>query len=387
MKVNWNSKYTTISVYCFLVVSCIIIFYLSLSQIDVVYAKVQEGIGVLQPFFIGIVIAYLLNFIVKFLEEVAIKNKYISKVIKKPKRWLSLFIAYSIAVFLVALFIKFVLPQLIDSIVGLINDIPRYIDSSNELISKAYKKLDLSPRNQQLINSNINKLIDYIIKTATGLLPILGNLFKTLASSVWNIVIGLIVSIYLLMEKEKFIALSRKVTYGIMPVKAAEKINEVAHRSNDVFGKFLTGKIFDSFIIGILTFIILAIFKMPYTTLVSVIVGCTNIIPFFGPFIGAIPSFLIIMFVDPIKAIWFLVIILIIQQLDGNIIGPKILGNSIGISAFWILFAIMVAGKFLGLVGMVIGVPIFAVFYTLIKEFIEERLKKKGLKVETKDYM
>lgn len=387
MKINWNIKYTTIAVYSFLVVSCIIIFYLSLSQIDVVYAKIQEGIGVLQPFFIGIVIAYLLNFIVRFLEERAIKNKYISKVIKEPKRWLSLLITYSIAFFLLALFIRFVLPQLIDSIVGLINDIPRYIDSSNEFISKTYKKLNLSPKNQQLINNNLNKLIDYIIKTATGLLPILGNVFRTLASSIWNIVIGVIVSIYLLMEKEKFIALSRKVTYGIMPIKAADKISEVAHRSNDVFGKFLTGKIFDSFIIGVLTFIILSIVKMPYTTLVSVIVGCTNIIPFFGPFIGAIPSFLIILFVDPIKAIWFLVIILIIQQLDGNIIGPKILGNSIGISAFWILFAIMVAGKFLGLVGMVIGVPIFAVFYTLLKEFIEDRLKKKGLKVETEEYM
>lgn len=387
MKINWNTKYTTIAVYCVLVVSCIIIFYLSLSQIDIVYAKIQEGIGVLQPFFIGIVIAYLLNFIVKFLEERAIKNKYISKVIKEPKRWLSLLITYSIAFFLVALFIRFVLPQLIDSIVGLINDVPRYIDSSNEFISKTYKKLDLSPKNQQLINDNLNKLIDYIIKTATGLLPILGNVFRTLASSIWNIVIGVIVSIYLLMEKEKFIALSRKVTYGIMPIKAADKISEVAHRSNDVFGKFLTGKIFDSFIIGVLTFIILSIVKMPYTTLVSVIVGCTNIIPFFGPFIGAIPSFLIILFVDPIKAIWFLVIILMIQQLDGNIIGPKILGNSIGISAFWILFAIMVAGKFLGLVGMVIGVPIFAVFYTLLKEFIEDRLKKKGLKVETEEYM
>ena len=387
MKINWNTKYTTIAVYCFLLVSCIIIFYLSLSQIDIVYAKIQEGIGVLQPFFIGIVIAYLLNFMVKFLEEVAIKNKYISKVIKEPKRWLSLLITYSIAFFLVALFVRFVLPQLIDSIVGLINDIPRYIDSSNELISKTYKKLDLNPKNQQLINNYINKLIDYIIKTATGLLPILGNIFRTLASSIWNIVIGVIISIYLLMEKEKFIALSRKVTYGFMPIKAADKINEVAHRSNDIFGKFLTGKIFDSLIIGVLTFIVLSIVKMPYTTLVSVIVGCTNIIPFFGPFIGAIPSFLIIVFVDPIKAIWFLVIILIIQQIDGNIIGPKILGNSIGISAFWILFAIMVAGKFLGLVGMIIGVPIFAVFYTLLKEFIEDRLKKKGLKVETKDYM
>lgn len=126
---------------------------------------------------------------------------------------------------------------------------------------------------------------------------------------------------------------------------------------------------------------------MPYTLLISVIVGITNIIPFFGPFIGAIPSVIIILFVSPIKAFWFLVIILIIQQIDGNIIGPKILGDSIGISAFWILFSILVAGKFLGLVGMVIGVPLFAIVYSIIKEIIEDKLDKKGLKTETEDYM
>ena len=162
---------------------------------------------------------------------------------------------------------------------------------------------------------------------------------------------------------------------------------DALHRSSDTFGKFLSGKILDSLIIGILTFVILTIFKMPYTLLVSVIVGITNIIPFFGPFIGAIPSVIIILFVSPIKALWFLLIILVIQQIDGNIIGPKILGDSIGISAFWILFSILVAGKFLGLVGMVIGVPLFAVIYSIIKEVVESQLDKKGMKTKTEDYM
>ena len=152
------------------------------------------------------------------------------------------------------------------------------------------------------------------------------------------------------------------------------------------FGKFLVGKLLDSCIIGVLTFFILTVCKMPYTILISVIVGITNIIPFFGPFIGAIPSFIIILFVSPVKALWFLLIILIVQQIDGNIIGPKILGDSIGISAFWILFAILVAGKFLGIVGMIVGVPLFAVIYSLLKEVVEGRLKKKGLKTDTKDY-
>ena len=134
-------------------------------------------------------------------------------------------------------------------------------------------------------------------------------------------------------------------------------------------------------------FTILTIFKMPYTILISVIIGITNIIPFFGPFLGAIPSFVIIMFVSPTKALWFLLIILIIQQLDGNIIGPKILGDSIGISAFWILFSLLVAGKLLGLVGMIIGVPLFAIIYSIIKDIVEFRLNKKGLPKETDDYI
>ncbi|WP_368253498.1 AI-2E family transporter [Clostridium paraputrificum] len=199
--------------------------------------------------------------------------------------------------------------------------------------------------------------------------------------------LGIIISIYILIDKEKFCALAKKISYAILPQRAADKTIEITHRSSDTFGKFLSGKILDSLIIGILTFVVLTIFKMPYTLLVSVIVGITNIIPFFGPFIGAIPSVIIILFVSPVKALWFLLIILVIQQIDGNIIGPKILGDSIGISAFWILFSILVAGKFLGLVGMVIGVPLFAVIYSIIKEVVESQLDKKGMKTKTEDYM
>ena len=209
----------------------------------------------------------------------------------------------------------------------------------------------------------------------------------SLLSSIWNIVLGLIVSIYLLIDKEKFCALSRKITCALFNEEHSQVAIDLAHRTNDTFGKFLSGKIIDSAIIGILTFIILTIFKMPYTILISVIIGITNIIPFFGPFFGAIPSFVIIMFVSPVKALWFLLIILIIQQLDGNVIGPKILGDSIGISAFWILFALLVAGKILGLVGMIIGVPLFAIIYSIIKDITESKLRKKGLPTETSDYM
>ena len=211
-------------------------------------------------------------------------------------------------------------------------------------------------------------------------------MLKTVASSVWNIVIGLIVSIYLLIDKEKFCALSKKITCAVFNEKNASIAIDLAHRSNDTFGKFLSGKIIDSAIIGVLTFIILTIFKMPYTILISVIIGITNIIPFFGPFFGAIPSFVIIMFVSPIKALWFLLIIFVIQQLDGNIIGPTILGQSTGIGSIWVLFSILIFGDLFGFVGMIIGVPTFAVIYYLISKYVFKKLAARDMEDVVEDY-
>ncbi|WP_294404594.1 AI-2E family transporter [uncultured Clostridium sp.] len=389
MKIDWNTKYTTIATYCFIVACAVIAFYLGISQMGVVLSKISGAIGILQPFIIGFAIAYILNFILRFFERTIFEFEFVKKMELKrnSKRAISIMITYLTSFIVVYLFVKFVLPQLVDSIVGLINDIPMYINKTTKFIDDMLLKLNIENQYLDLINENFNRFIEYVIKFVTNLLPVLGTLLTSVASKIWNIVLGVIVSIYLLSDKERFCALSKKVTYAMMPKKAAEKTIEIAHRSNSTFGKFLIGKLLDSAIIGILTFFILTVSKMPYVILISVIVGITNIIPFFGPFIGAIPSFIIILFVSPIKALWFLVIILVIQQIDGNIIGPKILGDSIGISAFWILFAILVAGKFLGLVGMIIGVPLFAVVYSLIKEMIEAKLKKKGMNIDTEDYL
>lgn len=389
MKIDWNTKYTTIATYVFIVACSIIIFYLGISQLGVVLSKIHGAIGILQPFIIGFSMAYLLNFILKFYEKKIFENSNIKKLKlkQKTKRSFGILFTYATALVVVFLFIKFVLPQVVDSISGLINDIPSYINETNKFIDGTLAKLNIDQQYLRIINENFNDLVNYIIKVATNFLPLLGGMLTTVASSIWNIILGIIVSIYLLIDKEKFCALIKKITYAIFPKSASEKILEVSYMSNSIFGKFLIGKIVDSAIIGVLTFFILALCKMPYAILVSVIVGITNIIPFFGPFIGAVPSFIIILFISPVKSLWFLVIIFIIQQLDGNIIGPKILGDSIGISAFWILFSILVAGKFLGLIGMVIGVPLFAVIYAIVKEIIEGKLKKKNMNYKTEDYL
>lgn len=387
MKVNWNTKYTTISVYSFIVVSSIIVFYLALSQIGAITDKISEFIQVLQPFIIGFSIAYLLNFVLDFYENKVLEHQIFKKVKLKSKRGLGLLLTYITAFIVLGLFIQFVLPQLVDSIIGLANDIPGYITNGTKMLEEAMLNLDLGEEFYNTIVENINSFINYIIKLATNLIPVMGGMLATIASSIWNIILGIIISVYMLIDKERFFGLSKKVIYAFLSEEKAEKVIELTHRSNLTFGKFLSGKILDSTIIGVLTFIVLKIFDMPYALLVSVIIGVTNIIPFFGPFIGAIPSFIIILFISPTKALWFILIVLIIQQIDGNIIGPKILGDSIGISAFWILFSIMIAGKVLGFVGMIIGVPLFAVIYSLIKEVVEEKLRNKGLKTNTSDYI
>lgn len=384
MKINWNEKYNTISVYSFLVISSLILFSLGLFKMEIITTKLGGMLSLFEPFIIGFSIAYLCNFILEYYEDKVFKLKPFNGV--KRKRGLGLLFTYLTVFVMLGLFISFVLPQLIDSILGLVNDIPGYVKNLNSMSANLISKLDVKAEYYDTLVSGYNSFIDYVIKTATGLIPVLAGAVSKVIGSVWNIVLGLIISIYLLIEKEKFIAISKKMVYAFASEKRAARVLELTHRSNDTFGRFLVGKIIDSAIIGVLTFIVLTIFNVPYTLLVATIVGITNIVPFFGPFIGAVPSFIIILFVSPEKAITFVFIILVIQQLDGNFIGPKILGDSIGISAFWIIFSILIAGELFGFVGMVLGVPMFAVIYSIIKENVENRLRKKGMATETGAY-
>ena len=386
MKINWNNRYATIAMYSFLVICASILLYLGISNINEIKSSLNDFVSTLQPFIIGGTLAYLVNFILKFYEERVLSHEMLKKMKKSGKRAIGLVLTYITASIITYLFIQFVLPQLISSIVGLANNIPQYVEDFTKLANDLINNMNLQPEYIDLITNKFGELVTYIITIISNLLPVVGNFIVEATSSILNIIIGIIVSIYILIDKEKFMALGKKVVYAFSSEERANFILRLATQSNMTFSRFIGGKILDSFIIGILTFIILTIFKMPYVLLISVIVGVTNIIPFFGPFIGGIPAAIIILFVSPTKALWFVIIIIIIQQIDGNIIGPKILGDSIGISAFWILFSLLVAAKFMGFVGMVIGVPLFAIFYSIIKEIVELKLSKKGLPINTEEY-
>lgn len=386
MKIDWNKKYDTIAAYSIIVICISIVLYFIASRLGNFNSKIAEFKSIIQPFIIGGVLAYIINFILKFYEDVVFEFKGMKKIQEKYKRTLAITFSYITALFILVVFIMFVLPQVMESIRGLANSIPQYVNSVTELITEFAKKQDIKQEHLSLIVDKWKEVINYIITFISEMAPVVGNFIFSIGSSILNIILGIIISIYILADKEKFIALSRKLVFSIFSEKASKRILEIASRSNDTFGKFLSGKILDSLIIGILTFVILIIFKMPYALLISVIIGITNIIPVFGPFFGAIPSTIIILCVSPIKALWFIVIIIVIQQIDGNIIGPKILGDSIGISPFWILFSILIFGKLLGVVGMIIGVPVFAVIYSVIKEIVENKLRRKGLPIETEKY-
>lgn len=388
MKINWNSKYNTVAAYSLIVICLSIIFYFFASQIGSFSAKIGFLISIMNPFIIGFVLAYLLNFILKFYEErVLVKINGFSDLKRKRKRSLSLLLTYLTFGILIYLCIHFVLPQLTESIVGIVNQIPKYIQDMSKLTQDLIKDLHVNDQMATFLQNKLNEIATKLIAFLSEIAPLIADTIMKLLSSVWNIVLGLIVSVYLLLDKEKFYAISKKITCALFSKKTSDRIFELTYRSNNTFGKFISGKIIDSAIIGVLSFILFTIAKMPYVVLISVIIGVTNIIPFFGPFIGAVPCFILVLFESPTKALIFLILIFIIQQLDGNIIGPKILGDSIGISAFWILFSILVAGEIFGFVGMLIGVPLFAVIYSIIKENIEYRLKEKNMPIDTKDYM
>ena len=315
MKINWNNKYATIAMYAFLVICASILLYLGISQINSIKASVNDFIGTLQPFIIGGALAYLLNFILKFYEDYILSHKTFKRLKKSGKRGIGLLLTYITATIITYLFIQFVLPQLLDSIIGLVNNIPQYLNDLTKVTNDIFDNLNLQPEYISLITDKFGEAITYIITLISNLVPVIGNFIVDATSSILNIIIGIIISIYILIDKEKFMALGKKIVYALCSEEKAKFILRLATQSNMTFSRFIGGKILDSFIIGLLTFVILTIFKMPYILLISVIVGVTNIIPFFGPFIGGIPAAIIILFVSPIQALWFVVIIIVIQQI------------------------------------------------------------------------
>lgn len=396
-KANWNIRpYLAVALLTFIVVClCMVVFFV-LYRFDAVHSAWKKLMGVLQPVIIGVVIAYLINPIMKFIERhlnrILEKRMTNEKKRKKLSRAVGTAGALVFFLLIIVLLIEMVVPQVIKSISGVVTNLPGQVDN---LIKWIDKMMSADSKEAEMIEEGIRKASDYLSNWfQTSVLPDLQTYVTELTSGLINVVkvllnalVGLIIAAYLLFSKEKFVGQGKKIIYAILPVRQANVIIRTVRKSNEIFGGFISGKILDSAIIGVLCYIVLSIMQMPYTLLVSVIVGVTNVIPFFGPFIGAVPSAIIIVLASPIQGLYFVIFVFILQQLDGNVIGPKILGDSTGLSPFWVVFAILVGGGLFGFAGMLLGVPTFAVIYYIISNVIGYILRKRKLPEDTGSYI
>ena len=379
----------------FLVVAASIIFYFALLRLPHISDAFATTVGVLKPILYGFAIAYLLNPIVKKVElymvpflDKRMKNK---KKVRTISRTAGVLASLIVLILVIVALCNMLIPELYKSIRNLVFTLPGQLnDWVNALNGMEISDSTMSSLLKTIVNEGTDMFQKWL---RTDLLNIANEWMSTLTvgvinvfSELFDLLIGVIVSVYVLFSKETFMRQSKKAVYAFLSAHNANLVLHFTRKSNEIFGGFIIGKIIDSVIIGVLCFVGLSLLKMPYTLLVSVIVGVTNVIPFFGPYIGAIPSAILILLADPMKGVYFIIFILILQQLDGNFIGPKILGNSTGLSAFWVIFAILLGGGLFGFAGMLLGVPTFAVIYYVVQMLVNNRLEKKALPVQSGYY-
>lgn len=402
-----NKEYIKWGLTAFFVVLGGIISYYVIFHLDNLTARITSLFVILMPVIDGMVLGYLMTPIVNTIERKIVKPifKKLNICHKKSQiRLISIVITLLIVLMVLYAFLSIVIPQIGNSINTIIEQFPNYLDTlaawitnlleRNPVLTEWITNLLGDSSAFEIIN---NYFTDFETFINSKLLPQLNNLIMTIiniSSSVysifmkfWNLIIGFIISIYILSGKELFAAQAKKTAYAFLSTETANRLISNMRFANKTFGGFFVGKIADSIIIGLICFIGTSLLGTPFCVLISVIIGVTNIIPFFGPFLGAIPSLLLILFVNPLQALYFLIFVIILQQIDGNIIGPKILGNSTGLSSFWVIFAITLFGGIWGIIGMIVGVPIFAIIFAFMKSLIELKLTNKKMPPETSKYL
>lgn len=394
---TWNLKqYVVIALVVFVTFCCCILFFFMIYRYNGFADFWKKFTTILQPIIIGVVFAYLLNPIVKFLEQQL--RKFLIPRMKSAHKANAISRGAGIAgawIFLggiIVLLIAAIVPSTLKSIQGIATALPGEVENLIKWSDDFFKgDSELLDYVGGLLEKASDALQDFLENDLLGQVQ---TYLASIASGVYygvkfllNLIVGIIVSVYVLASKETFAGQAKKIVYALFKPVRANAIVETVRKSNEIFGGFISGKLMDSAIIGVLAYIVLTIMKMPDTVLLAVIIGVTNVIPFFGPFIGAVPSFIIVVLQNPLQGLYFLIFIFVLQQVDGNIIGPKILGNSTGLSSFWVVFAILVFGGLWGFPGMLLGVPLMAVIYYIAQRLVSYFLRKRGLSDETDKYI
>lgn len=377
---------------------CIILFYFSVER----YEGLGEGwdtfVGIWQPIIIGMILAFLMNPIMAFFEKRMLpfftKRCKTSEKAKKTTRMITTLIALLIVIGIIILIFVAIIPELYDTIHFLVTHIEGQIDAildwANDITGGRYEKNIMKAKGSALDTAMSNALAwveNFIDISTQEVASLLATSVIGIGKFFVNVLIGIIVSVYILCSKETFKGQAKKILYGVFRADYANVILEIGRKTRDIFYGFLIGKLIDSIIIGIICYVCMMIFHMPYPLLVSIIIGATNIIPVFGPYIGAVPTVIIIFLTEPMQGIYFLIFVIVLQQIDGNIIGPKILGDSTGLSSFWVVVAIVVGGGLFGFAGMLLGVPTMALIYYLIGRFSRYLLRKRELPEDTEEYI
>ncbi len=397
MKLQFNKRYLRIAITAFCVIAASICFYYLVFHGDRFSAQVNAFFKVINPVLYGIIFAYLMTPMINSIERYILSPVFkqmgyeITDKRKKHLRLLSIIITLLIICFLIYGFFSILIPNIIQSVRSISYQFPYYVQN---LTNWSARFLEDNPDIEKLVIQFLDTYSEeFMSYLNNSIVPQMETLVKQVSISLisalkvlWNFIIGMIISIYVLYSKELFAGQAKKVVFALFQTKTANQLIKDIRFASDTFIGFISGKIVDSIIIGFICFACTSIMQMPYALLVSVIVGVTNVIPFFGPYLGAIPSAILILMVNPLKSVYFIIFILILQQIDGNFIGPKILGQSTGLSGFWVIFSITVFGGIMGIPGMIIGVPFFAVLYALGRRMINRMLKRKGLPQETSQY-
>ncbi len=371
-----------------IIVVCTGIFFaVVLWHLGRIWGVISSVLDAGMPFIVGFAIAFLLLPIVNRVEWFLRKVVFRRKPHPKLSRVLGIIIAYVVMMALLAGFFAILVPQLIVSVKSILQYIANFISMNSDTINQLLVKYEfLSIEGEQLViawENVVSQLMNYTSVLVNNLMAISSGIYTVL----FHLFVGMIAAFYLLMEKETFCAQVKKLCYALLKPNTCERLIYWTRRANRIFAGFITGKILDSLIIGLISYFFMLIFRIEYPLLISVIVGLTNIIPFFGPFIGSIPSVRILLLVIPLIELWFEIFEVVLQQLDGNVIGPFILGDYVGLSPFWIMLSIMIGGGLFGFVGMLVSVPVFALGYAIARMLIEGQLAKRDLPKDTKYYV
>jgi predicted PurR-regulated permease PerM len=358
----------------------IVAIYFAILNIHVFIGLLRDFGNVLTPFMYGLILAFLMSPIVSFFEIKAFAS---FKWKKNTKRVVSVLLSLLITFEIIILFFSFIIPQLIISLSSISEKLPEYIVIVEDLLGEWLVSYRLDNDWVNLLLDSSEDLLVNFLKTIQGYLPLILDYSWQFTKMIFNLLLGIAIAMYVLIDRERFSLQAKKLIYFLTNQVTGDYLIDLSRLSSRMVHRFILGKMLDSFIIGVICYVGMLVLGLSYPLLLSVIVGVTNMIPVFGPFIGAIPGSLILLLVDPLQALWFILFIILLQQFDGNFLGPRILGDSMGLPSLWIMFAIVVGGGYFGVVGMFLGVPIFAVIYIVSKKIISNKLEKDSIEIKT----